>query len=221
VARRHKQKHVWTRRDGPRPTEPVRVTRRNARRAVGGGFTWRSFAWICGGLAVIVAATALAIASASNQAASAPHVPTVSTDALVKGRPAPDFTASKFGGGQFSLSSLRGSPVLVNFFASWCTQCAHELPFMEESYQRHKDSGFVIVGVNSLETGDGIGFYHQLGLTFPAVYDPGNPGKIAIAYNVTSSLPVSVFIDKTGHVDLIRIGALTPEMLEQEIQKLS
>ena len=120
-----------------------------------------------------------------------------------------------------SLSSLVGHPVLLNFFASWCTQCAHELPFMEQSYQRHKDSGFVIVGVNSLETGDGVAFYHRFGLTFPAVYDPGNPGRIALAYAVTSSLPVSVFIGKDGRVDLIQLGALTPDLLEQEIQKLS
>jgi len=139
----------------------------------------------------------------------------------VRDRPAPDFTATKFDGGRLTLSSLKGHPVLVNFFASWCTQCSHELPFMEQSYQRHRDSGFVIVGVNSLETGDGVAFYNRFGLTFPAVYDPGNPGRIALAYAVTSSLPVSVFIRKDGRVDLIQLGALTPVLLEQEIQKLS
>ena len=92
---------------------------------------------------------------------------------------------------------------------------------MEQSYQRHKADGFVIVGVNGLESGDGVGFYRRLGLTFPAVYDPGNPGKISLAFNVTSSLPVSVFIDKNGRVDLIQLGALTADLLEQEIQKLS
>ena len=178
-------------------------------------------AWIGGGLAVVVAATALAVASATNRPESAPPLPTVSTDVLVRGRAAPDFTATKFDGGRMTLSSLRGGPVLVNFFASWCTQCAYELPFMEESYRRHKDGGFVIVGVNSLETGDGVGFYRHLGLTFPAIYDPGNPGKIAVAYGVTSSLPISVFIGKDGRVDLIQLGALTPDLLEREIQKLS
>jgi hypothetical protein len=92
---------------------------------------------------------------------------------------------------------------------------------MEQSYMRHQADGFVVVAVNALETGDGVGFYHELGLTYPAVYDPGNPGKIALAYNVVSGLPVSVFIDKSGRVDLIQLGALTPELLEQEIQKLS
>lgn len=92
---------------------------------------------------------------------------------------------------------------------------------MEQSYERHRASGFVIVGVNSLETGDGVAFYHRFGLTFPAAYDPGNPGRIARAYGVTSSLPVSVFVNKDGRVDLIQLGALTPDLLEHEIQKLS
>jgi len=168
-----------------------------------------------------VAAASLVIASATNHPGASLPVPSVAAGTLVRGQPPPDFTVTTFDGGQLTLSSLKGHPVLVNFFASWCTQCAHELPFMEQSYQQHQGDGFTIVGVNGLETGDGVGFYHRLGLTFPAVHDPGNPGKIALAYNVTSSLPVSAFIDKTGVVDLIQLGALTPELLEQEIQKLS
>lgn len=168
-----------------------------------------------------VAALSILVASAINHAAPAPPSPSVAGGALAIGQPAPDFTASAFDGSQVMLSGFKGHAVLVNFFASWCTQCAHELPFMEESYQRHSSTGFVIVGVNGLETGDGVGFYRRLGLTFPAVYDPGNPGKISRAYDVTSSLPVSVFIDKSGRVDRIQLGALTPALLEQEIQKLS
>ncbi len=178
-------------------------------------------AWICVGLAVLIAATALVLTSATNHQVSPLPIPTVDRTALVRGQPAPGFTATTFDGHQITLSGMKGHPVLLNFFASWCTQCAYELPFMEQSYERHKADGFVIVGVNGLETGDGVGFYHRFGLTFPAVYDPGNPGKIALAYNVTSSLPVSVFLDKAGRVDLIQLGALTPDLLEREIQKLS
>jgi len=184
-------------------------------------FTWRSLAWIGGAAAVAVAALTLLIAGATNHSASQLPVPVVANGVLVRGQPPPDFTATTFDGRQLTLSDLKGRPVLVNFFASWCTQCARELPFMEQAYQRHKADGFAIVGVNGLETGDGVGFYPRLGLTFPAVYDPGNPGKISLAFNVTSSLPVSVFIDKSGRVDLIQLGALTPDLLEQEIQKLS
>ncbi len=198
-----------------------RPPRRAVRKAVRARFSWQSLAWISGGAVVAVAAASLVIASATNHPAAPVPVPSVSDGTLVRGQPPPDFTATTFDGRQLTLSGFKGHPVLINFFASWCTQCAHELPFMEESYQRHQANGFVIVGVNGLETGDGVGFYRRFELTFPAVYDPGNPGKISLAYNVTSSLPVSVFIDKTGRVDLIELGALTPDLLEQEIQKLS
>ncbi len=193
---------------------------KSQRRAVRRRVSWQALAWIGGFAAAVVVVLSFLVASAVNHQTPQP-VPSVAAGFLARGQPPPDFTATTFDGRQLSLSGLQGHPVLVNFFASWCTQCKAELGFMEESYQRHQADGFVIVGVNGLETGDGVGFYHELGLTFPAVYDPGNPGKISRAYDVTSSLPVSVFIDKSGRVDLIRLGALTPDMLEKEIQKLS
>ena len=197
------------------------ASKRKMRRPVRRRFTWQALAWVGGGLAVPVAALSLLVASAVNHTAPLPPPPSVASGNLQLGKPAPDFTASTFDGRQLTLSGFQGHPVLLNFFASWCAQCARELPFMQASYQRHVSSGFVIVAVNGLETGDGLAFYRRLGLTFPAVYDPGNPGKIALAYNVTSSLPVSVFIEKSGRVDVIQLGALTPAFLEQEIQRLS
>ena len=197
---------------------PSRATRR---RPVRRRFSWQALAWIGGALAVALAAVWLVTSSAANQPVTQLPAPSVADGTLVRGQPPPDFTATSFDGHPLTLSGLKGRPVLVNFFASWCAQCARELPLMEDSYLRHKADGFVIVGVNGLETGDGVGFYHRFALTFPAVHDPGNPGKIALAYNVTSSLPVSVFIDKSGQVDLIQLGALTQDLLEREIQKLS
>ena len=114
---------------------------------------------MCGGLAAVVASAALVIASGTNHQGRAQPIPSVADGVLVRGQPPPDFTATTFDGHQFTLSSLKGQPVLVNFFASWCTQCAYELPFMEQSYKRHQAEGFVIVGVNGLENGDGVSFY--------------------------------------------------------------
>ena len=196
------------------------ATKRKPRRPVRRRFTWQSAAWIGGGVAVPLVAISILVAGATNHPETSPAL-SVATGSLSRGQPPPDFTATTFDGRQLTLSSLKGHAVLVNFFASWCTQCARELPFMEQAYQRHQPAGFEIVGVNGLETGDGAGFYRRLGLTFPAVYDPGNPGKISLAYGVTSGLPVSVFIDKSGRVDLIQPGALTPDLLEEEIHKLS
>ena len=221
MARHRKRNRPPTLGDRPAAGDGNRRPHTAQRRASRRGFRWRSLAWIGGGLAAGAAAVALVVTSATNHQGSPQLIPTVESRALVIGQPPPDFTAATFDGQQITLSGLKGHPVLVNFFASWCTQCAGELPFMEQSYEQHKADGFVILGVNGLETGDGVAFYHRFGLTFPAVFDPGNPGKISRAYNVTSSLPVSVFLDKTGRVDLIQLGAITPDLLEREIQKLS
>jgi thiol-disulfide isomerase/thioredoxin len=96
---------------------------------------------IGGGAAAAVAVVSLLIASSTNHPASQLPVPTVAAGSVARGQPPPDFTATTFDGGQLTLSALKGRPVLVNFFASWCTQCAHELPFMEQSYQRHQADG--------------------------------------------------------------------------------
>ena len=181
VAHRRKQDLASAHRARPAADRSRPHPRTVNRHAAVQRFSWRSFAWLGGGLALVVAALALLVASGINHAGPPQPTPTVAGGTLVRGQSPPDFTADTFDGHKLTLSGLKGHPVLVNFFASWCTQCARELPFMEDAYRRHQSGGFVIVGVNGLETGDGVSFYHRFGLTFPAVYDPGNPGKIALA----------------------------------------
>jgi peroxiredoxin len=171
------------------------------------------------GILVLVLLAAIGLAG-KNAASTQPSAVTVGSGQLARGQLAPDFTARAFDGKALTLSSLRGKPVLINFFASWCTSCRDELPAVEEAYRAHKREGFTVVGVNTLETGDGMAFYRQLSLTFPAVADPGMPGKIGLAYHVTTGLPVSVFLDSQGRVDLIYLGQLTRSIIEQELPRL-
>jgi cytochrome c biogenesis protein CcmG/thiol:disulfide interchange protein DsbE len=145
---------------------------------------------------------------------------TVEAGRVALGQPAPDFSAATFQGSRLSLTSLRGRPVLINFFASWCTVCEVELPGIEQAYQEHRAGGFMVVGVNTLENGDGPAFYRRLHLTFPAVFDPGNPGRIGSAYGVTDGLPASVFVDRAGTVQLVQIGPVSRALIDQELTKL-
>ena len=173
----------------------------------------------------MVAALVLLIRSgvglpADSSGGSSAEPPTVGAGSLSTGQPAPDFTGTTFDGQKLTLSSLRGKPVLLNFFASWCTSCEHELPGIQQEYLAHKDQGFTVVGVNSLESGDGVGFYHRFGLTFPAVHDPGQPGRIGSVYQVTNALPASVFIDKSGNVDRIYRGEITVATIENELKRI-
>ena len=151
---------------------------------------------------------------------SSAEAPKIGAGSLALGQPAPDFTGTTFDGQKLTLSSLRGKPVLLNFFASWCTSCEHELPAIQQEYLAHKDEGFTVVGVNSLENGDGVRFYRRFGLTFPAVYDPGQPGRIGSVYQVTNALPASVFIDKSGNVERIYRGEITAATIETELKRI-
>jgi cytochrome c biogenesis protein CcmG, thiol:disulfide interchange protein DsbE len=195
--------------------------RPNRRRKVRGP-SWRSTI-VVGALALLVTAgLVLLIRSGVSGGGSSANPPpaTVSAATVAKGEPAPDFSAATLQGSRLSLSSLRGRPVLINFFASWCTVCEAELPGIEQAYQEHQASGFSVVGVNTLETGDGLAFYRQLHLTFPAVYDPGNPGRIGSAYGVTQGLPASVFVDRAGKVQLIQYGPVSKSLIDQELARL-
>ncbi len=179
---------------------------------------------VAGGAIVVVAALVLLVRSGvslpADSGGSSADSPTVGAGSLATGQPAPDFTGTTFDGQKLTLSSLRGKPVLVNFFASWCTSCEHELPGIQQEYLAHKDQGFTVVGVNSLENGDGVGFYHRFGLTFPAFHDLGQPGRIASVYQVISALPASVFIDKSGNVDRIYRGEITATTIESELRRI-
>jgi cytochrome c biogenesis protein CcmG/thiol:disulfide interchange protein DsbE len=183
---------------------------------------WRSAGIAAAASLVILAGLVLLVRSGVNGSTgrASPPPATVEAATLAQGQPAPDFSAATLQGSRLSLSSLRGKPVLINFFASWCTVCEAELPGIEQAYQEHRAGGFTVVGVNTLETGDGLAFYRRMNLTFPAVYDPGNPGRIGSAYGVTQGLPASVFVDRTGKVQLIQYGPVTKSLIDQELPKL-
>ena len=69
--------------------------------------------------------------------------------AIQPGKPAPDFTLKTDKGGEFSLSSLKGKYVLIDFWASWCKPCRASFPHLKELYKKYHDKGFEIVGITN------------------------------------------------------------------------
>jgi thiol-disulfide isomerase/thioredoxin len=124
---------------------------------------------------------------------------------------APDFTLQRVGTSEnLSLSSLRGKPVWVNFWATWCPPCREEMPEMERLYRQHRALGLEIVGVDVEESEEAIStFTGQLGLTFTFVRDAD--GKTTDLYYV-SGLPSHYFIDRKGIIQAIHVGGLSDEM---------
>lgn len=112
------------------------------------------------------------------------------------GKPAPDFTLRDLEGEKFTLRSLRGKVVLVNFWATWCPPCRIEMPSMNSLYEKLKDKGLMILGVSSDQSEDRIRkFLEKTEIKFPILLDPDN--AIAPMYKVIA-LPTSYIIDRDG-----------------------
>ena len=142
--------------------------------------------------------------------------------AMRAGTVAPDFIVTDIDGHRLTLGSLRGRPVLINFWATWCTPCRDELPMISSAYQAHAGQGLAVVAIDFKETSDTVRqFWSSLHLE-PAPYLDGD-GRVAALYGVglkTSGLPVSVFVARNGTVSAFSPWELDQIYLDQQLAKI-
>jgi peroxiredoxin len=135
------------------------------------------------------------------------------------GSAAPTFQLSSLAGPLQSLEQYKGKVVLLNFWATWCQPCTKEMPAMQTAYDAFRDQGFVVLAINELEDVPKVREHiaqHQH--TFQVLLDPDN--HVANQYGVVG-LPVSIFIDKTGHVrKVVKGGLLTEQSIAETIHPL-
>lgn len=120
--------------------------------------------------------------------------------------PAPNFTLKNMDGESLSLSDYRGKVVMLNFWASWCPPCRHEIPSMESVYQDLLKQGFVVLGINEFEDPDQVFSYMgRLSVfpSFPILFD--REGKVSSLYGV-KGMPTTFLIDKQGRVVYRAVG---------------
>ena len=130
-------------------------------------------------------------------------------------RAAPDFQLRTLDGGTVRLSDLRGRPVVINFWATWCPPCREEMPLLVEAYERHRDEGLVILAVNVRESEQQArSFAEEFGLRFPVALDLR--GRAADRYR-TYQFPESYFIDREGIIRSKAIGAMSAGDLAQRL----
>lgn len=135
------------------------------------------------------------------------------------GKAAPNFSLKQFDDDTFKkLSDYRGKAVVLNFWGSWCVPCKTEMPALERQYQRFKDKGLVIVGINIGESPIVVEpFVQSVGVTFPIWLDSE---RIVTQLYRISPIPHTFFIDKDGIIRDTYIGEMTETIMYNKIQKI-
>jgi thiol-disulfide isomerase/thioredoxin len=120
--------------------------------------------------------------------------------------------------GAVSLASFRGKPVLLNFWATWCTPCVQEMPMLEAAHRR-TGSKVVFLGVDRQDfRPDAQAFVRRTNVTYASAYD--RDGTLDGAYRLRG-MPTSVFIDAAGRVVDQVTGPLTESQLDDGLKALA
>ena len=123
----------------------------------------------------------------------------------VIGEPAPDFQYQDADGQSVSLSDLQGKPVLINFWATRCSPCRMEMPYLQQVYTEWSGKGLVFLAINNGDSASRVGeFMQSQGFSFPVLLD--TRGSITQSYNIVG-LPTTFFIDKDGIIQDLKVGA--------------
>ena len=131
----------------------------------------------------------------------------------------PDFSSWDLNGKQVSFSALGRRPVLLTFWATWCTVCRDELPALQRLQDQYQSGGFTVLAVNYRESSsDRMRKYLSgLGVSLQTVIDP--EGAIGAAYGVDVGLPVNVLSDRSGTVAQIMIGEVPIAAIDDAVRQ--
>ena len=134
------------------------------------------------------------------------------------GEAAPNFTSYDLQGKKLSLSDFGSRPVLLTFWATWCTVCKDELPALQALEQRYSSDGFKVLAVNYRETSSEHmrQYFAGINVKLQSVIDPD--ASIASAYGVNVGLPVNVLVGSAGRVSQVMIGEVPITSIETAIK---
>jgi peroxiredoxin len=139
-----------------------------------------------------------------------------------EGRPyigelAPEFTLLDANSGEaVTLSAFTGQPVLVHFWATWCTYCEEEFEALQTIYESYQADGLVILAVDYEDRRSDVvdyGISHQL--TFPLLLD--EDGDITDNSYRVNGFPTTFFLFPDGRISFIRVGTMTDEEFQQQL----
>lgn len=135
------------------------------------------------------------------------------------GKPAPDFTlpvaANGDAGARLQLAELKGHPVVIDFWASWCGPCAMQAPILDRLARKYEGRGLVVLGVN-IDDPPAVAkeYARRKGLSYPILVDPND--QAAGMYGV-SKLPSLIVVDRQGNVTSFMTGLIDEPSLDEAI----
>ncbi len=145
--------------------------------------------------------------------------PTSSLKNALEGSPAPDFTLKSLDGGRIQLSSFKGRPVVVNFFASWCLPCRDEAPLLRTTALEAANKNVVILGVAySDKEPDTRKFRDEFNLGFPVLMD-SDDSRASVNYGI-KGVPETFFVGKDGKIARYHPGPLDAASLEAGLKSI-
>jgi cytochrome c biogenesis protein CcmG, thiol:disulfide interchange protein DsbE len=140
-------------------------------------------------------------------------------DHVAVGQPAPPIVGTTLDGAAFDLASLRGKPVVVNFWGPSCVPCRDEFPLLEGKRTEHAADGFTVVGVLTDDPVEPArDFVGKYGGHWANVIDPDKVLKAA--YRVVAR-PQTYFVDRSGVIRSIQIGELTDADFERQYARIA
>jgi len=170
---------------------------------------------------MLISVLALGLVAGCSLPSAAPGAPGQGNISPVE---APDFTLPNLDGQAVTLSDFEGQPVLINFWASWCSPCRYEMPYLEDIYREWNGKGLVLLAVNIAESHDEVfRFVQDYGYSFPTLLDLN--GVVANEYNKYNvfgrGIPMSFFVDGGGIIRDIKVGAFqSKQEIETKLERI-
>jgi thiol-disulfide isomerase/thioredoxin len=131
----------------------------------------------------------------------------------------PSFQLKDLDGKTVSLRELWGSPVMLNFWATWCGPCRNEMPYLQQIYEKWRDKGLKLLTINLMESTSTVRqFMQDNNYSLPILLDTNF--DVGSKYDITA-IPTSFFIDKYGVIREWKLGSFpSVEAIENSLSKI-